>query len=202
MRTLCRVWVGLWGFLALHCALLAQGYTPAEDFDYKIVDDNVVITKYIKEQTGAFTVNVPPQIDGKNVVAIGERAFKDNYYLDGITLPEGITTIGEEAFVGCDSLEEASFPTSLTSIGAKAFESSGLCQVQIPAGVASIGEKAFFECRSLVSINVSTDNSKFSETGIFGKEDVLIIPAQGALHILCNERRAGSVRRHLPVTIG
>jgi hypothetical protein len=45
----------------------------SEIFEWRVDDDGVTITKFLQE--GATSVDVPNEIDGKPVVAIGDHAF-------------------------------------------------------------------------------------------------------------------------------
>ena len=47
--------------------------------------------------------------DGKNIMAIGERAFADNTKITKVIIPQTVTEIGERAFVGCTNLKEVCF---------------------------------------------------------------------------------------------
>ncbi len=170
--------VGSFVVFLLQYSLLAQEYTPAEYFDYEVVDGKVVITDYNREPDQPFTVSIPPQIDGMDVVAIGDWAFEGFFNLTAVTLPEGVTSIGEGAFEECGSLAAVNFPASLTSIGVDAFADTGLTEVQITAGITSIGEKAFSGCANLASITVSADNPNYSssEDGIlFDRNKTVLI---------------------------
>ena len=65
-------------------------------------------------------VTVPSSLGGFPVVGIGAYAFGDCYGLEGVTIPEGVTTIGEWVFSRCQ-FEDMTIPKSVTSIGRYAF---------------------------------------------------------------------------------
>ena len=79
-------------------------------------DDTVTITRYSGVST---SLEIPSEIDGKTVTAIGADAFA-GAPLSSVTIPETVTAIGAGAFQGTD-----------------------LTWVKVPASVAEIGEKAF-----------------------------------------------------------
>lgn len=125
------------------------------DFEYSVSGDNkVTITEYTGK---AEEVEIPSQIDGKQVTAIGESAFALGYsseYVKKITVPAGITTIGGWAFDGCRNLESIELPGSLISIGDSAFARTGLKSIVIPEGVKVLSKSSFSECMRLESIKL------------------------------------------------
>jgi hypothetical protein len=89
------------------------------------------------------------------VTAIGDRAFFNANYLDGIIFPSpsSVTSIGTSSFQGCTRLTSITFPSSVTSIGAIAFVGcSFLTSITIPSSVTSIGAGAFSLCTGLTSL--------------------------------------------------
>ncbi len=87
-------------------------------FSYEIVDEEIIITKYIG--SGKTSVTVPATIDGIPVVAIAEGAFKGNAELKSVTVTSGIKDIGASAFENCTSLAAISLPDTIIHIGEKA----------------------------------------------------------------------------------
>ena len=88
-------------------------------FTYTVEGDRITITAY----TGTdVNVTIPSQIDGKRVVAIGDKAFLNNKTVQSVVLPEGVEAIGWFAFSGCISLGAISIPSSVASISYGAFE--------------------------------------------------------------------------------
>ena len=121
---------------------------------------------------------IPETIDRQAVTAIGRDAFRSNYYLESVTLPQSVKSIGKSAFEncydltsinipqkvtaisdrtfsGCPSLKSVNIPSNVTSIGEYAFENCiTLANITIPSSVTSIGEGAFFNCYALTSIDI------------------------------------------------
>ena len=76
-----------------------------------------LITKYINNDI--LDVVIPSDINGKQVVAIGNDAFR-NLGLTNIVIPNSITNIGISAFRQ-NKLTSVTIPNSVTSIGDGAF---------------------------------------------------------------------------------
>lgn len=89
-----------------------------EDFAYEIVDEEIVITKYIG--SNRTSISVPATINDIPVVAIADGAFKGNTELTSVTVKSGILDIGASAFEDCTSLATISLPDTVIRIGEKA----------------------------------------------------------------------------------
>ena len=90
-----------------------------DDFTYTVSADGVTIIGY---RGDALRVQIPDQIDGIPVVAIGDRAFAGNTKIQSVTVPDGVVTVGWFAFSGCVSLGSVTLPASVLSISYGAFE--------------------------------------------------------------------------------
>ena len=87
--------------------------------------------------------------------------------LEGIILPDSITSINSDAFKGCTSLTSVTFTekSQLTSIGDWAFDGcTSLTNVKIPEGVTNIGDWAFDGCTSLTNVTFGK-NSQLTSIG-------------------------------------
>ena len=91
-------------------------------------------------------VDIPAEMNGVPVKAIGENAFYNHDYLCCLTLPEGLETIGTSAFEWCENLLHIQFPSTLKTIGNRAFYAGykGYA-LNLPA-VETIGDEAFYQC--------------------------------------------------------
>lgn len=87
-------------------------------FSYEVVEDEVIITKYIGSNRTSITV--PATIKEMPVVAIAEGAFKGNTELTAVTVKSGVQDIGASAFENCTSLATISLPSTIIHIGEKA----------------------------------------------------------------------------------
>ena len=77
------------------------------------------------------------------VKGLAKDAFRNNTNIQGVMLPEYISSIPDYAFEGCTSLRDIDIPR-LTSIGDYAFSGcTSLSTLTIPENVTHIGTKAF-----------------------------------------------------------
>jgi len=126
---------------------------PINLIKYKITGDEVAITGYDNEASGALTI--PATIEGKTVTSIGEDAFWGCSRLTSITIPDSVTSIGKYAFSRCTSLTSITIPDGVTSVGYGAFaHCHSLTSITIPDSVTSIGDAAFSTCLRLTSITI------------------------------------------------
>lgn len=134
-------------------------------FEYEVIGKtntvSVIGFNYTDEFDG--TVEIPAEIDGMQVVEIGDYAFYDCSELISVIIPYGVTSIQSGAFAGCDSLENIEIPNSVTYIWDNVFNScSSLKSIEIPASVMLIASQAFMFCSSLTNIEVSEQNTQYS----------------------------------------
>lgn len=110
-------------------------------FSYDLYEDYAVITKGDSTLTAP---ELPAQIEGKPIMAIGENAFSSCTLLSEITLPETLVLIDRCAFFGCGQLEKIVLPESVHEIGESAFaDCTSLKNVTVTSGVKKLGAHAF-----------------------------------------------------------
>ena len=140
-------------------------------------------------------------IIGRGVTKIGSYAFRDNYFLSGVTLPgntiscssytfvncsylknitfkEGfnISVEGTCMFQGCSKLETLKLPNTLTKIYPSMFNKcESLTALTIGNGCTTIGSSAFYNHKInklVIPDNVtSIDNNAFYSTGVSSNFD-------------------------------
>ena len=156
------------------CAVCAGAATYG---DYKYTyndDDTLTITAYNGSET---SVDIPSEIKGSRVTAIGDKAFYSNKtiqqvnipdtvltigeqvfyncdYLNNVKLSENLTSLGYHAFASCDSLYNITLPASLTKIGSAPFDASGLVTVEFEQGTTKICKNAFSSAKKLKYVNI------------------------------------------------
>ncbi|MBR6027853.1 MAG: leucine-rich repeat domain-containing protein [Clostridia bacterium] len=123
-----------------------------EDFSYQIRDGGVTILSYNRYFD---RVDIPSELDGYPVVAIGYDAFAGHDNLLHVTIPDTVTSIGSRAFQGCIWLPEIHLPAGLTELGISVFQScESLTELSIPEGVTIIPDRTFKWCSGLKAIHL------------------------------------------------
>ncbi len=132
-------------------------YTPAELIKYEVLADGTAAVIGVDESVT--TCNIPAELDGHTVTAIGEAAFQYNKQLTAVTLPSTVTAIESEAFENC---------CNLTSIN-------------IPAAVTRIDPYAFIGTSSLTSIRIAPNHPFFAvnNDALIGKNEMTLIKYLG-----------------------
>ena len=111
--------------------------------EYEYIDDEynkgIEITKYNGTDTN---VNIPKQIDGMNVTAIGESAFEGNESIVSVTIPNTVIDIKTNAFAKCKNLISATFEenSKIDGIFTGAFEETGLTEFTVPENCRYVSE--------------------------------------------------------------
>ena len=132
----------------------------AHDFEYTAVSGNdIKITGY----TGTATqLQIPSVIDGHNVVALSDYAFKNNTTLKSVKCSTGLTRVNYGAFLNCTSLEEVELSGTVKTIGTYAFKGcTNLKKIVIPASVTSINANSFTGCTML---SIYGEEGSFAQT--------------------------------------
>lgn len=126
--------------------------TEGDGIVYEVGQDgNVTITgfnfdtAFLLEDYNTYLVQIPSQIDGKTVTAIGAGAFKDNSDISHVVIPNTVKTIGAEAFRNCDNLISVKIAAGgLETIGEAAFQDAAFTTIALPvANLKSVGAYAF-----------------------------------------------------------
>ena len=180
--------------------VVSQGKIPSSDYEtaglnitYKPYEPNssIKITGY--NIAGGTDVVIPSQIDGKAVVAIGDRAFTTrgviptstaynndykvsllSYNSNNSYVVKPLIMINPLKGLGITSLV---IPNTVTSIGTSAFEGNNLTNVTIPSSVTTIEGNAFKNNPNIVITNNSSiENTQYVWGNIVDvKSDAVII---------------------------
>ncbi|VEH03836.1 Autolysin [Slackia heliotrinireducens] len=124
-----------------------------EAADFTSSEDGTTVTGLTERGMAKLEKNpnlvIPEQlVDGVNVTAIGDMAFRANALLESVSMPDTITTMGNAAFNSCPKLTSVKLSAGLTAIPDAAFlqndaNAQGIDELVIPEGVTSIGRNAF-----------------------------------------------------------
>jgi hypothetical protein len=113
----------------------------------------ITITGYIGS---GGNVTVPDMLLGMPVTGIGDSAFANNASLDGVTVPDSVTSFGVSVFDTCTNLDSVTLGNGLTNINDYDFHvCASLTNVVVPGSVTSIGVSAFDTCTNLMSITIA-----------------------------------------------
>jgi hypothetical protein len=130
-------------------------------YTYKVVEDTITITSC---DTAATVAEIPTEIDGIPVTAIGDAAFMSCGFLTNLTVPEGITSIGESAFSECSMLCTVTLPESLTTLGKGAFESCTMLSiVELPDSLTELPDALFYDCSYLPELTLPAHLEKIGK---------------------------------------
>lgn len=90
---------------------------------YTKTDNEIALTGF---EYGSIALEIPAQIDGMDVVKIGDNAFLSDDLLTEIVLPESVKEVGMKAFSDCKKLKEVYYKGEPDSIEAdkSAFDGS------------------------------------------------------------------------------
>lgn len=109
----------------------------------------------VSRTTKFISINVPAQIEGTPITALGERAFTDYDEIESVTLPATLEVVGDKAFWGADSFSRISLPDAVTTIGDSAFEScDSLSNIGFGNNVRSVGARAFKNCKAITTLSL------------------------------------------------
>lgn len=94
-------------------------------------DGTLTITELTDKGKSEYELTVPSVLDGKNVSAIGDGAFRDDTFIRKVVIEDGIEYIGSNAFLSCYNLTDIDIPESVTDIGMNAFTQTAWHETQM-----------------------------------------------------------------------
>ena len=134
----------------------------AEPKKEKVEIDDICFYIYPGTKTACVTsgdmyiedVVIPSKIKYKRktyrVTGIDASAFKEEYFITSVSIPESVTEIGDSAFYKCEALTEVNIPNGVTRIGQYTFTGcESLTSIDIPESVTAIDFRAFEGCPAL-----------------------------------------------------
>lgn len=143
-----------------YCCFSATAWMDAQKKDSDYVTLNSVLL-YMKNRKG--NIVIP-----EGVVGIGDGLFKAFDVLT-VQFPEGLKFIGRNSFQDCYYLEEVTLPEGLEEIRDGAFyNSQNLASVYMPQSVTEIGEYAFYYCCALQDLTLSQNITSIKDYTFYG----------------------------------
>ena len=157
------------GGLTASCEIEVTDVPQVEgDYEYKILNGEVVITKYLGSDS---TVVIPDTIAGYPVTVISDRVFYQNQTITQITLPESLTKIGSYAFAE-SGLTSVVIPKNITRIDDYAFQESQLESAVFTDGdeqtKTTLGQGTFYNCKNLETVKLSENITTMGQNIIYG----------------------------------
>lgn len=158
--------------------------TDKKYFSYNDWNEGIVIEGCSSEEK---VVVVPKEINGKPVLAIGERGLANMQNCEAVVLPDTVSVIsksaftvdkamkfvylgtslkkiGDLAFNGCSKLEFVEFPEGLESIGKLTFSHNVVIKyIKIPASVTEITDVFYFPENSNKNVEIHTPKGSKAE---------------------------------------
>ena len=135
-------------------------------------------TTYIVKAVGTSAFqgcNLESLVIGEGVETIGKNAFRENWNISSVVLPNSLRTIGEYAFFSCEyQLKKIEMPASLDSIGDYAFSrlnnlSTVVSRIQTPFKISE----------SVFSLDENWDYSGGTSKRIFTKSPATLYVPDG-----------------------
>jgi len=116
------------------------------------LDFSLSVKKYYGEEKD---IKIPSHFLFWKITHIGMLLFKDNTYIENISIPDTVTSIGAEAFFNCSNLKSVKLSNSLDYINFNAFRNcTSLSEIELPESLTSIDYNVFGKCISLESIYI------------------------------------------------
>lgn len=158
--------------------------TDKKYFSYNDWNEGVVIEGCSSEEK---VVVVPKEINGKPVLAIGERGLANMQNCEAVVLPDTVRVISKSAFTvdkamkfvylgtslekiddlafnGCSKLEFVEFPEGLESIGKLTFSHNVVIKyIKIPSSVTEITDVFYFPENSNKNVEIHTPKGSKAE---------------------------------------
>lgn len=175
-----------------------------DGFKYEISNCEIVIVKYDSARNGGssstddlYTVNIPSEIDGYPVTAIGPSAFAGNKKICFVDIPYSVREIGVSAFSGCSNLTMSIdvLPEELITIGESAFAGTLMQDGALPGKLRNIKSKAFSNCKDLRDVYIPLNVTEIADDAFAGDKTIRICCKNGSYAQLY------AIRKNIPIGI-
>lgn len=116
--------------------MIREWERETQAFQYEEADGQITLLQW---KGSAPQVQVPEQIEGTPVTAVGRKAFLSDKRVQEVALPESIRVVGDWAFAYC----------------------SRLARIALPRHAVSFGKGAFLQCEKLEQITLTRHGENF-----------------------------------------
>lgn len=123
--------------------MIREWEQDTQAFQYEEADGQITLLQW---KGCAPQVQVPEEIEGAPVTAIGRKAFLSDKRIQEVILPESVMTIGDWAFAYCSRLVQITLPRHAVSFGKGVFLQCGKLEQII---LTQRGENVFPEAESV-----------------------------------------------------
>ncbi len=152
-------------------------------FYYEENEDGTVTVTSFNDRTAA-NADIPSQIDGKTVTAIGSNAFKNRSALREVSVPDTVTKIGSFAFYGCHKLNSVVLGNGEKTLESRAFSlCDSLTYINLKS-VKEIGEYCFYGCTSLQYTDFGDNLTKISDRAFYNCSSLIDALFPASLEII------------------
>lgn len=168
----------------------------SSDFEYRNVSGGVEITNYIGSNKR--DISIPEKIDGKQVIRIGEDAFRFMDVEGSVVIPPGVTSIGKNAFY-LNDITLVYVPNSVEKIEERAFYFNKISELNFQEGSKKIiiEDKAFESHRVVILLLPerveSIGKDSFLRSNISGPQYHSVVIMNKNLELKSNEKYFGDV---------
>lgn len=182
--------ISIFAFIAIWILLTLDFKT---EWNFKEYNDGIMLMSY-KQAFFDKTENVeiPSTHEGKNVIAINDKAFYKNRKIKSVKIPDTVTEMGSavfkkcsnltsvemgknievmggECFGNCKSLVSLVLPDSLKELRGETFiNCSSLTSVVLPKNITEIKGNTFENCKSLISIDIPIGVTRIAAHAFYG----------------------------------
>lgn len=194
------------GSSVVTATIWAAGIRYTVNFTFVVNDpftiDNLALTHYhgdgetVVNANGSIEEGVVRIPEGKNIMSIGEEAFKDNTKITKVIIPKTVTQIGKRAFEGCTNLRGVYFvddkkvdysdpafvsESALTLIDRNAFEGcTALEKLDLSnVKVITVAREAFKDCENLKEVVKSRAIGTAHDRAFLGCKSLVSIDITG-----------------------
>lgn len=155
------------------------GEASAADFEYKIENGGVTLTKYTGKES---TLILPSQIEGKDVkkLAFSFLRSEGEEVVSNLIMSDTITELNIDLFQGNRTLKSITFSKGLKTIDKRVCQdASALETIILPDGLEVIEHAAFNNCDALKSVVVPDSVKECSANTFFACESLETITYKG-----------------------